>query len=297
MSVVEFHNIHRAYRGGVDVLDGVSFAVEPGEVVGLLGKNGAGKTTLLRVAMGMIEPQQGSAKIFGLDPLEYALEIKRRVGYVSEEQILPPFLTVRKVIELHRGLFADWDDEVAGGLLERFRLPVNTKIKALSKGQARQVALVCAVAHRPELLILDEPAGGLDPAARREFLETSIQLLNRAGSTIVFSSHHMTDVERMAGRVVLIHEGRLLLDRQLDDLRENHCLALLPGGPGVARERLLAADSCLGVRERGGEMHAIFRLEPGACAALLERELGITGGRCATIGLEDMFIELVGGNS
>lgn len=297
MSVVEFHNIHRAYRRGVDVLDGVSFAVEPGEVVGLLGKNGAGKTTLLRVAMGMIEPQQGSVRIFGLDPHRDALEIKRRVGYVSEDQILPPFLTVRKVIELHRSLFADWDDEVAGRLLERFRLPVNSKIKALSKGQARQVALVCAVAHRPELLILDEPAGGLDPAARREFLETSIQLLNREGSTIVFSSHHMTDVERMAGRVVLIHEGKLLLDRQLDDLRESHCLALVPEGPGATRERLLAGDGCLGVRERGGEMHAIFRLEPGACAALLERELGIAGARCATIGLEDMFIELVGGDS
>jgi ABC-2 type transport system ATP-binding protein len=297
MSVVEFQDIHRAYQRGTDVLDGVSFAIEQGEVVGLLGKNGAGKTTLLRVAMGMIEPQRGSVKILGVNPRERAVEIKRRVGYVSEEQILPPFLTVSKVIALHRGLFSDWDDSVAGRLLERFRLPARRKIKALSKGQARQVALICAVAHRPELLILDEPAGGLDPAARREFLETSIQLLNEAGSTIVFSSHYMTDVERMAQRVVLIHEGRLLLDRQLDDLREGHCLALVPHGPDSSRERLLAADGCVGVRERNGSLHAIFRLDPDSCQAFLEHELGIVGARCTTIGLEEMFVELVGGGA
>jgi ABC-2 type transport system ATP-binding protein len=297
MNVVEFRNIHRAYKRGVDVLDGVSFSIAPGEVVGLLGRNGAGKTTLLRVAMGMIEPQQGSVKLFGLDPRRDALEIKRRVGYVSEDQILPPFLTAAKVIEMHRGLFADWDHEIARELLERFRLPAGAKIKTLSKGQARQVALLCAVAHRPELLILDEPAGGLDPAARREFLETSIHLLNAAGSTIVFSSHHMTDVERMAGRVVLIHDGKLLLDRSLDELREGHCLALVPRGPGVSLDRLRGADGCLGVRERSGELHAIFRQEPAACEAMLEREAGIRGARCATIGLEEMFVELVGGNS
>jgi ABC-2 type transport system ATP-binding protein len=294
MSVVEFQEIHRAYVRGHDVLNGIGFAVEPGEVVGLLGKNGAGKTTLLRIAMGMIEPQKGSVRIFGMDPRKRSVEIKRRVGYVSEDQILPAFLTVGKAIALHRGLFPDWDDEVAHGLLERFRLPERKKIKALSKGQARQVALICAVAHRPELLILDEPAGGLDPAARREFLETSIRLLNEAGSTILFSSHYMSDVERLARRVVLIHEGTLLLDRPLDELREGHCLAQVPRDSDTTRERLRAAADCIGVRERNGSLHAVFRLAPEACRAFLEKTLGITQARCATIGLEEMFIELVG---
>jgi ABC-2 type transport system ATP-binding protein len=292
MSVLEIQGVHRAYTRGQDVLAGVSFTVERGEVVGLLGRNGAGKTTLIHIAMGMIEAQGGSVRVFGLDPRRDAVEIKRRIGYVAEDQILPGFMTVRAVIEMHRRLFPDWDDAVAGDLLERFRLSPTAKIKTLSKGQARQVALVCAVAHKPELLILDEPAGGLDPAARREFLETSIRLLNVSGTTILFSSHHMTDVERMAGRVVMIHEGRLLLDSALDDLRENHCLALVPRGPQA--ERVLAADGCVGGRRRAEGIHAVFRFAPERCRAFLERELGIAGASCTAITLEEMFIELAG---
>jgi ABC-2 type transport system ATP-binding protein len=297
MKVVEFQNIHRAYRRGQDVLHGVSFAVEPGQVVGLLGRNGAGKTTLIRIAMGMLEPQQGVARIFGLDPRTQPVEVKRRIGYVSEDQILPPFLRVREALELHRRLFPTWDDALAQELGARFRLPADRKIGRLSKGQARQVALLCAIAHRPELLLLDEPAGGLDPAARREFLETSIQLLNETGSTILFSSHYMTDVERMAGRVVLIHEGRLLVDRELDVLREEHCVALLPPAASLNRERLLALPGCLGVRERSDAWHAVFALAPDGARELIERQLGVAGARCHCVGLEEMFIELVGGQS
>jgi ABC-2 type transport system ATP-binding protein len=297
MNVVDFHDIHRAYQSGRDVLDGVSFTVGHGEVVGLLGKNGAGKTTLLRIAMGLIEAQQGRVRVFGLDPRVDAVEVKRRVGYVSEDQILPPHLPVERVVDFHRQLFPRWDDAMATEMLDRFRLPSRAKIRTLSKGQARQVALVCAVAHRPELLILDEPAGGLDPAARREFLETSIRLLNDEGTTILFSSHHMNDVERVAGRVVLIHEGRLLLDSLLDELREDYCLALVPHGGDERRERVLAAGSYVGGRSRSEALHAIFRLAPERCQSYLERELGITGARCARIPLEEMFIDLVGEES
>lgn len=294
MNVVDFDNIHRAYQAGQDVLDGISFSIAPGEVVGLLGKNGAGKTTLIRIAMGLIETQQGSARVFGLDPRNDAVEVKRRVGYVSEDQILPSHLTVTRVIDFHRQLFPGWDDAMAVELLERFHLPPRSKIKTLSKGQARQVALVCAVAHRPELLILDEPAGGLDPAARREFLETSIQLLNEEGSTILFSSHHMSDVERVAGRVVVLNEGRVLLDSQLDELRESYCLALVPHGADGTRDRVRQAEAFIGGRDRTEAFHAIFRLSPERCLACLEHELGIQGARCTRVPLEEMFIELVG---
>ena len=297
MHVLEFDNIHRAYRRDADVLAGVGFSVESGEVVGLLGKNGAGKTTLLRIAMGMIDPQQGSVKVFGLDPRKTPVEIKRRVGYVSEDQILPSFMSVEKVVQLHRGLFPEWDDSMARDLLERFRLSPKAKIKTLSKGQARQVALVCAVSHKPELLILDEPAGGLDPAARREFLETSIELLNVAGTTILFSSHYMTDVERMAGRVVMIHEGQLLIDSSLDDLREGYCLALIPRSSDVTLDRLLGIEGCVGGRVRSEAVRAVFTLDPAACENLLTRELGVSGARCATVGLEEIFIELAGSDS
>lgn len=295
MSIIDFENIHRAYTAGVDVLDGVTFSIEAGQVVGLLGKNGAGKTTLLRIAMGMIEAQTGSVRLFGLDPRRDAVEVKRRVGYVSEEQILPPFLHVDQIVGLHKGLFPTWDDELAQRMIQRFAIPGRKKIKTLSKGQARQVALLCAVAHRPELLILDEPAGGLDPAARREFLETSIQLLNETGTTILFSSHYMTDVERLADRIVMIHDGRVLIDSQLDELRESYSLALVPHNGQVSRERLLDLDGCLGVRTRPEALHAIFEMEPERVEALLHREIDLADARCARIALEEMFIELAGG--
>jgi ABC-2 type transport system ATP-binding protein len=297
MTIVDYQNIHQAYTKGDEVLEGVSFSIGQGQVVGLLGKNGAGKTTLLRIAMGMIEPQEGHVLVFGLDPREEPLEVKRRVGYVSEEQILPPHLRVDKVIALFKGLFSDWDDDLARSLIERFSIPGNKKIKALSKGQARQVALLCAVAHRPDLLILDEPAGGLDPAARRDFLETSISLLNEAGTTILFSSHYMTDVERLADRIVMLHDGRILVDTDLDELRESYSLALLQSNGRVSRDRLLELQPCLGVRERADGLHAILNLEPERAEELLTRDLGISEVRCTRIGLEEMFIELAGGQS
>jgi len=295
MQVVDFEKIHRSYQRGADVLNGVTFSIDAGRVVGLVGKNGAGKTTLLRIAMGMLEAQRGAVRLFGLDPRRKPLEVKRRVGFVSEDQILPPFMKVEQILDLHRGLFPTWGERVAQDLIVRFEIPLRTKVKALSKGQARQVALLCAVAHKPELLLLDEPAAGLDPAARREFLETSIQLLNQLGTTILFSSHYMSDVERLADRIVMLHEGRVLIDSELDELREHYSLALVPHNGDTSRAKLVSLEGCLGVRERSDALHAVFNLEPDSAARLLESELGITDSLCSRIALEDMFVELAGG--
>jgi len=295
MNTLEFEAIRRAYLKGVNVLDGVSFSVAQGQVVGLLGKNGAGKTTLIRLAMGMIEPQAGSVRVLGLDPRRHSVEVKRRVGYVSEDQILPPFLTVAGAVELHRRLYPTWDDRMARELVERFELPGRNKIRSLSKGQARRVALLCAVAHRPELLLLDEPASGLDPAARREFLETSIRLLNETGTSILFSSHYMTDVERLADRIVMIHDGGVLIDNGIEELQEGFSLAMVPRRNGMTRERILGLAHCIGVRERPGAYHAILRLAPFDAQSELRHDLGVEDARCQAIALEDMFVEIAGG--
>jgi ABC-2 type transport system ATP-binding protein len=294
MSVLAFTDVHRAYRRGHDVLTGVSFDLAPGEVVGLLGQNGAGKTTLMRLALGMLEPQAGEVRVFGRDPRRDPVAVKRRIGYVAEDQVLPDFLRVREAIALHRNLYPAWDERLAGELAGRFALDPEQKLGELSKGQARQVALLCAVSHRPELLLLDEPAGGLDPAVRRRFLEAAIELLAAGGTTILFSSHYMGDVERLASRLVMIHRGEKWIDSALDDVREGYSLALVPSGKGVSTADLLRIPSCLCARERVDAIRAVFELEPGACAQALSRELGVAGGRCVAIGLEDMFIELVG---
>ena len=299
MTVMNLDNVIRAYERGHNVLNGVSFSVNQGDVVGLLGRNGAGKTTLVRLAMGMIAPQHGDISLFEQDPRKDPVEIKRRVGYVSEDQILPGFLTIGQVVDLHRTLYSDWDDLMAEGLLSRYQLDPDKKIKTLSKGQARQVALMSAVCHKPELLILDEPAGGLDPAARRDFLETSIQLLNESGSTILFSSHHMSDVERMADRVVMLHDGKVLIDDPLDNLRESVTLLIAPHSedqPNGKHDALVDHTDVIAVRDRLDGWHALVR-RPPAGAMDVARELHIEGAQTTVLGLEELFIELAEGQS
>jgi len=296
MKVFEFDKVSRGYGAG-DVLSRISFGVDRGEVIGLLGRNGAGKTTLIHLVMGMLAPREGEVKVFGLDPRREAVEVKRRIGYVAEDQELPDFLKVREVIAMYRQLFEGWDDSMARDLINRFELPPDRKIKDLSRGQARQVALLCAVSHRPELLILDEPAGGLDPAARRQFLETSIRLLNETGTTILFSSHHMGDVERMASRLIMIHDHQKWIDSDLDAIREGFSLALVPADAGVDGERLLSLPSCLCARRHGDLFHAVYELDPDTCCKSLRKELAVETIQCRSLGLEEMFIELAGRES
>ena len=316
MKVLEFTGVSRAF-GRLQVLEDITFAVEPGQVIGLLGRNGAGKTTLLRLAMGMLVPQAGSVRIFGEDPRSDPVAIRRRIGFVAEDQDLPPFLKVHSVLEMYRSLYPSWDETFAVEMMNRFELPPDRKIKDLSRGQARQVALLCAVSHRPDLLILDEPAGGLDPAARREFMETSIRLLNEEGTTILFSSHHMNDVERMASRLVMIHEKQKWIDSDLDDIREGYCLVQVPAGQsagqsaeqsagqsagqsgngGLDGQKLLGVPQCLCARNHGDSIHAVFELDPESSAQVLKNELGVENAQCRSINLEEMFIELVGRQS
>ncbi len=292
--VLEFHDIVRSYKKGEPVLKGVTFSVAEGEVVGLVGRNGAGKTTLMHIAMGMLTPHAGAVRVFSLSPTGEPVAVKRRIGFVSEEQVLPPTSNLAELIEFHRYLFPRWDEDLERQLVDRFGIPPRKKIGKLSKGQARQVALLCAVCHRPELLILDEPAGGLDPAARREFLETSIQLLNREGTAILFSSHHMNDLERIGGRVVMLDKGVVLLDRALDGLRENVSIAMIPraAAEAAAIER---APGCLRVRQVFDDWHAVVEGSPEEATERLRSSLGVNGVRCTRAPLEELFIELVGG--
>jgi ABC-2 type transport system ATP-binding protein len=296
MKTIEFDSVSRGF-GGTDVLSQITFGVSQGEVIGLLGRNGAGKTTLIRLVMGMLAPDEGNVRVFGTDPRVDPVGVKRRIGYVAEDQELPPFLKVREVVAMYRELFPGWDPAMATDLATRFELPPDRKIKDLSRGQARQVALLCAVSHRPDLLILDEPAGGLDPAARRQFLETSIRLLNETGTTILFSSHHMGDVERMASRLVMIHDHQKWIDSEIDDIREGYSLALVPVHAVADGERLLSLPSCLCVRMHGDTFHAVYELEPESCCQSLRQNLGVESIQCRRLGLEEMFIELAGRES
>lgn len=296
MSVVlEFRNVSRSFQKGMPVLNGVSFSVGEGEVVGLLGRNGAGKTTLIHIAMGLLSADRGEVRVFDTSPFEDPVAIKRRIGFVSENQVLPPGSSLAELIAFHRYLFARWDSDLERQLMDRFGLSPSAKIRRLSKGQARQAALLCAVCHRPDLLLLDEPAGGLDPVARREFLETSIQLLNREGTAILFSSHHMSDVERIGGRIVLLDGGRVRIDRDLDQLREDVCVAMVPRASFPDAAALERLPGCLRVRPMFDDWHVILEGEPEDARARLRAVTEADSVRCLRVPLEELFIELVGG--
>ncbi len=292
--VLEFSNVTRSYKRGVPVLDGISFAMQPGEVLGLIGRNGTGKTTLIRIAMGMLYPQSGSVRVFGLSPTDEPIAVKKRIGYVAEDQTLPSGSTIAELAAFHKYLFPKWDHTLEHALLERFALDPNKKVGKLSKGQAREVALLCAVCHRPELLILDEPAGGLDPAARREFLETSIQLLNREGTAILFSSHHMGDVERIGGRVVLLDEGKIRLDRDVASVGEDICVAVFPVGNEV-QAKLEGIPGCLRARAVFGMWHLVMEGNPDEATTCITSAIGPREVQCVRMPLEELFIEMVGG--
>ncbi|MFT7667471.1 MAG: ABC-2 type transport system ATP-binding protein [Planctomycetota bacterium] len=300
MNVIEVTDLMRSFPcigGWNDALVGINLQVAPGEVVGLLGRNGAGKTTLIELLMGLYPADTGQVRLFGLDPREAPVEVKRRIGYVPDKLLLPESMSFERVIAFHRELFATWDEEFANQVIEDFGLKVNQRLGDMSKGQAQQAALVCAVSHKPELLLLDEPAAGLDPAARREFLEVTIRLLHEQETTILFSSHHMNDVERLAERVVMLDGGQVLLDDSIDRLKEEFSLALVTKDAGVSQENLMDLEGCIRAREQNGVLRAVFSRNSEKALDLLQPHLESDSVRCEALPLEELFVELVGGRS
>jgi ABC-2 type transport system ATP-binding protein len=297
MPVLELEGIRRSYEGTPEALRDISLSIEVGEVLGLIGRSGAGKTTLLRVAAGLLKPSHGAVTVFGMDPWQHPVEVKRRMGYVAESQAVPPRLSAAALIAMHRQLYPTWDRQLERTLLTRLSIPISKSIGALSKGEARKVLLLCAIAHRPELLILDEPAGGLDPIARREFLELSIELLADNGSTILFSSHHMTDVERIAGRLVVIERGEKLIDSELAAFQQEHCVAVLPAAPAPEVEQLRGVSGFVRSRARGSSLYAVFRRDPSDLRSELHDRLHLPDVAISRLSLEEMFVAFVGAES
>ena len=300
MNVVEFENVTRIYPKKIMALRGVTLALPEGSVCGLVGRNGAGKTTLLRMIPALLHPTEGAVRVFGLDPWESQEEVKKDIGYLSENETLPNAVRIKDMTDLCASIYPTWDRAMADDLIGRFALDPRRTMGALSKGQKRQVGLLCAVCHKPRLLVLDEPAGGLDPVARREFLEVVVGLLADAGSTVIFSSHILSDLDRIARRLVILHQGLILLDRPVDDLKENICRVEVIGGfpPGAAKA-LGARKDCFNLVEKDGALRVTLQCAPSEATEFLKRALpdapDIRADNAVALGLEDIFIELTGG--
>ena len=219
--VVAIANLSRSF-GKKEALNDVTLTVPRGCVFGLVGDNGAGKSTLIKHLLGLWLAETGSVRVFGLDPVSNATAVLARIGYLSEQPDLPGWMHVSELLRYTQAFYPRWDPAYAGQLLERFGLDAGARIRTLSKGQHARLGLIAAEAHRPELLILDEPSSGLDPIVRRDILEAIIRTVTDEGRTVIFSSHLLDEVERVSDHLAMLHKGTLRLCAPLDDIKEQH---------------------------------------------------------------------------
>jgi ABC-2 type transport system ATP-binding protein len=210
--------------GSVEAVGGLDLAVPRGSIYGFLGRNGAGKSTTIKMLLGMARPTAGAGSVLGESIAEAraSVEIRRRTGFVSEDKGLYDYMTVGQMIDFARPFFPGWQRELEERLLRSFELPVGRKVRALSKGMRTKLALLLALSRGAELLILDEPTEGLDPAMIEEVLATLVRLAAERELTIFFSSHQIAEVEQVADRVLIINRGRAVVEGALDDLKENY---------------------------------------------------------------------------
>ena len=280
-------NLRKRY-GGIKVLDDVSFSIPKGAVLGLIGRNGAGKTTLIRILVGLLMPESGSAMVLGEAPAHLTDAAKTRLGYVPQEPQSLSWMTVEGMLQFVGSFYPKWDHEYMWNTLMRWEIPPSQRLAKLSPGQRQRVALIRVLAACPELLVLDEPASALDPVARRDFLREIALRAGEAGTTVLFSTHIVSDLERVASHVCFLHEGKLLLDTPMDDLKETHARLSL------TREAVAGLSGRL-----PGEIARRRRPDGGLSIVLTRKGLEswppvatATGATLEAMNLEDLFIEV-----
>jgi ABC-2 type transport system ATP-binding protein len=220
-SIIHVSGLTRRF-GSTTALAAVSLSLPRGAVYGLVGANGAGKTTLIKHLLGLLRAERGSVRVFGLDPVADPVGVLSRIGYLSEENDLPGWMRVEELMRYTRAFYPAWDDGYAEELRQAFALDSRAKIRTLSKGQKARAGLLIALAHRPELLVLDEPSSGLDPIVRRDILSAILRTIAQEGRTVLFSSHLLEEVEEVADYVTMIRQGTIVLSGRLNAIKEAH---------------------------------------------------------------------------
>jgi len=288
-NAIETRNLGRKF-GKFEAVKNVSLAVPKGTVFGLLGVNGAGKSTIIKMVMGHLRPTSGEISVLGRALGEDLVEIRKRVAYVSENRYLYEWMTVEESMRFTRAFHETWDGRKAAELLRRFSLPPEKKVRQLSRGNRARLCLLLALSFNPELIILDEPTSGLDPIVRRDFIENIVAEIAEEGKTVLFSSHIVEEVERVADYVGIINEGELLLVSTIDDIKAsykrvryatNGTRPEVAGVPGVLAVENGRHEQVLTVRAWGDE----------TLSALGER--GVKNPEVLPISLEDIFVNTV----
>ncbi|MES2627175.1 MAG: ABC transporter ATP-binding protein [Pseudomonadota bacterium] len=221
--IVDVRGLDRRY-GDHHALDNIDFSIVPGRVYGLVGANGAGKTTLLKHLLGLLRPQKGTVRVFGEDPIREPVRVLQRIGYLSEHREMPEWMRIDEFLRYLQAYHPTWDKRFANELIDTFKLDPTKKISALSQGMRAQTGLIAALAHRPELLILDEPSNGLDAIVRLDIIDAVIRTVVEDGRSVIFSSHLLDEMERTCDHVTMIQNGKITFNCDLDTIKETHFL-------------------------------------------------------------------------
>lgn len=221
---IDIQNLAYAY-GHAEAVHDISLRVQPGKCYGLFGRNGAGKTTTMKCLLNLLRPRQGQVRVFGMNPAEREVDVKRRLAYVPDQLSFYPWMTVKETLDYFASFRTSWNRRIQQELIDRFRLSPDVRTSSLSKGQRTQVALIAAICPETDLLVLDEPTSGLDPIVRREFIETVIgayQESDPGNRTILVSTHLITEFEGLIDEFTIVDGGRNILTMDADQARERY---------------------------------------------------------------------------
>ncbi len=261
---------HLTHRFGRKVaLNDVTLHAKRGRVFGLVGENGAGKTTLMKHLLGSLTPDSGEVRVLGFDPTRNPPAVLSRLGYLSEDRDLPRWMRIKELMRYTAAFYPDWDAAYAERLREQFHLAADAKVRHLSRGEQARAGLLVALAHKPELLLLDGPSSGLDAVARRDILAVVVRSVAEEGRTVVFSSHLLDEVERVADDVAMIHEGKVALFTSMDELKATHQRMVVEFAE--KKSEFPAVSGVLEVQGEGREWAVICHGESVATRAALER--------------------------
>ncbi len=266
-SAIQINDLTYAY-GRAEAVRNLTLTVRPGRCYGLFGRNGAGKTTTMKCLLNLLRPQSGQVRVFGMDPAQQEVEVKRRLAYVPDQVAFYPWMTIRETLDYLASFRDRWNHKTEQELLNRFRLDPAKRTGGLSKGQRTQVALIAAVCPETDLLVLDEPTSGLDPIVRREFIETVIgayQEGDPGNRTIFVSTHLISEFEGLIDEFTIMDAGRAVLTLESDHARERYQRIRVRYAQAVPDVDLKDA---LRVRRNGRELEIIAN---GAAPAIEQR--------------------------